>query len=119
MKTVLWISRHAMTDAQLADLCRVMGEPVRLLPWQDTVEDLSALLPLIRESDAVAAVLPPELLGQLLKLAGDRPVLRAVGRRELTGRMNLSPEGKPEPEYRFVHDAWEQVLRVEVLTRRL
>ena len=32
MKNVLWVSRHEMTESQLRDLTRVMGDAVRLLP---------------------------------------------------------------------------------------
>ncbi len=70
VKKVLWISRHSMSAGQLADLGRVMGGPVRLIPWQKTLEDPRELLPELEDCDAVAAVLPPELLGKLLKLAG-------------------------------------------------
>lgn len=118
MKRVLWISRHEMTPPQRADLERVMGGPVELAVWPDTVRDVAALVPAVGQADAVAAVLPPELLGRLLVLAGDKPVLRAVSRREPTGRTVTLPDGRQEPEFAFVHDGWEQVLRVEIQTRR-
>lgn len=118
MKRVLWISRHEMTPPQRADLERVMGGPVELLIWSDTVRDIAVLAPAIRQADAVAAVLPPELLGRLLEMAGGKPVLRAVSRREATGRVISLPDGRNEPEFAFVHDGWEQILRVEIQTRR-
>ena len=66
MKSVLWISRHEMTQPQRADLERVMGGSVCLLPWRDTVRDVAELAPVLQTADAVAAVLPPELLSHLL-----------------------------------------------------
>ena len=33
MKTVLWISRHTMTEPQLRDLARVLGGTVQVLPY--------------------------------------------------------------------------------------
>lgn len=83
MKKVLWVSRHEMTAEQRADLDRVMGG-AELLPWKETVTDVAQLLPLLEQADAVAAVLPPELLAKLLTLAGNKPVLRAVSERRAT-----------------------------------
>ena len=84
MKKVLWVSRHEMTAEQRADLDRVMGG-AELLPWKETVTDVAQLLPLLEQADAVAAVLPPELLAKLLTLAGNKPVLRAVSERRAAG----------------------------------
>lgn len=119
MKTVLWISRHEMTEAQLADLERIMGEDVRLSPWRDTVRDVSVLAPAVEEADAVAAVLPLELMARLLRLTGGKPLLQAVSRRLPTGRTHLTPQGNREPEFAFVHDCWQQVLRLELETKIL
>lgn len=119
MKQVLLISRHEMPPAQLADLERIMGGHVHLLLWKDTVRDLSALMPVIKGADAVAAVLPLELLAKLVEMAGETPVLQAVCRRTLTGRMVTTADGRQEPEVRYVHEYWQQVLQVEVRTKRL
>lgn len=119
MKQILWVSRHEMTAPQRADLERVMGGPVRLVPWRDTVRDVSELLPVLRASDAAAVVLPPELLARLLDAAEGKPVLRAVSRREPTGQTRTLPDGRKEPEFAFIHCGWEQVLRVEIQTQRL
>ena len=117
MKTVLWISRHSMTPEQLADLERIMGGPVRLRPWTDTVTDIAELAVAAREADAVAAVLPPELLSGLLRLAQGKPVLIAESGRLSTGRTTAGVSGQPEPEYAFVHPCWRQLLRLEIETR--
>ena len=119
MKQVLWVSRHEMTAPQRADLERIMGGTVRLLPWRDTVRDVSELLPALRVSDAAAVVLPPELLAGLLDAAEGKPVLRAVSGREPTGQVRTLPDGRTEPEFAFVHRGWEQVLRVQIRTRQL
>ena len=119
MKKVLWISRHEMTPAQRADLERVLGDSVALSVWADTVENLSALRPAVEAADAVAAVLPPNLLSGLLDMAGDKMVLRAVSRRVDAGRVRTLPDGRTEREFSFVHLYWEQVLCLRVETRRL
>lgn len=76
MKTVLWISRHAMTEPQLHDLARVLGDTVQVLPYTQTVKQADVLRPLIEQADAIAAVLPVELLAELVTLADERPVLQ-------------------------------------------
>ena len=119
MKQVLWISRHEMTSSQRADLERVMGEPVRLTLWKDTVQDTLSLMQVIQEADAVAAVLPLELLAKLVKIAGEKPVLQSVCSRTLTGQMVVTPDGRQDPEVCYVHEYWQQILQVEIQTKRL
>ena len=118
MKKVLWISRHEMTQEQRSDLDRITGG-AELLLWKETVTDIAKLLPLLQQADAVAAVLPPELLAELLALAGDKPVLRAVSERRATGCIRTLPDGRREQEFAYVHAGWEQLLRMDVRTRRL
>ena len=113
MKKVLWVSRHEMTAEQRADLDRVMGG-AELLPWKETVTDVAQLLPLLEQADAVAAV-----LAKLLTLAGNKPVLRAVSERRATGCIRTLPDGRREQEFAYVHAGWEQLLRMDVRTRRL
>lgn len=67
----------------------------------------------------MAAVLSPELLAKLLALAGDKPVLCAVSERKATGRFRTLPDGRREQEFTYVHGGWEQLLRMDVRTRRL
>lgn len=119
MKRVLWVSRHEMTRAQRADLERALGGPVELLPWRDTVGDALELAPALVQADAVAAVLPLELLAGLLALAKEKPVLQAVSGREATGRTITLPDGRREPEFAYVHRGWRQVIRLELETRSL
>ncbi|MCC8098980.1 MAG: hypothetical protein LIO78_02805 [Clostridiales bacterium] len=118
-KTVLWISRHTMTPDQLADLERIMGGPVRLLVWADTVSSMEELRPLLEQADAVAAVLPLEKLAQLLEMAGEKPVLQGISRRVPTGRTVQLADGRTEQEFAYVHEGWQQLLEVRVRTKRL
>ena len=119
MKSVIWISRHQMTDDQLCDLERIAGERVNILQCKDTLKDLRRLQPLLRHVDIVAAVLPLDLLAELRQMAGDTPVLVSVSRREPTGRMRSLPDGGEEPEFRFVHAGWEQVVELQLVTKML
>ena len=119
MKKVLWVSRHCMTGEQRADLERIMGGPVELLPWRETLRDAAELAPALDRADAAAVVLPPELLCQLLPLAGEKPVLQAVSARRATGRTVTTPDGREEQEFAFVHQGWRQILRLELETKPL
>ena len=114
MKKVLWVSRHQMSEAQFASLEQVMGGPVELVPWRDTVEEAAHLAPALAEVDAAAVVLPVELLAQFLPLAGEKPVLMAVSGRKSTGRLVPTPDGQLEPEFAFVHLGWRQIIRLEL-----
>ena len=118
-KHVLWISRHTMTAAQRADLERALGGHVELLRWEETVEDVRALMPLIGRADAVAAVLPLDKLAELLWVAGNKPVLVARAGRVPTGRTVLLPDGRQEKEFAFEHRGWWQLLAVNIRERRL
>ncbi|MCR5137665.1 MAG: hypothetical protein K6C12_11370 [Oscillospiraceae bacterium] len=119
MKTVLWISRHTMTDEQFCSLERIAGEPVKLSCWKDTVEELESLADQIREADLIAAVLPLHLMARLLEMAGDKPVLCSCARREPTGRILTLEDGRQEAEYRYLHDGWEQIQELHVRIRKL
>jgi hypothetical protein len=119
MKQVLWVSRHQMTEAQQTDLERIMGGAVHLLPWRDTVQDVSCLQPMLQEADAIAVVLPLEMLAQLIPMAQGKPVLQAVSARVPTGRTLTLPDGRQEQEFAFVHRCWKQIMRVEIETKQL
>ncbi|MBE5709926.1 MAG: hypothetical protein EGR51_08555 [Oscillibacter sp.] len=118
-RRVLWVSRHTMTENQRQDLERIMGGPVELDTWSDTVRDVKELRPRLREADAVAAVLPTEKLAELLKIAGKCPVLQAKSARVPTGRFTVQPGGTAEREFAFVHQGWQQILEVRIRTRAL
>jgi hypothetical protein len=114
IKQVLWISRHTMTPDQKRDLDRALGDETTLLPWRDSVRAVQDLAPLVARADAVAAVLPPDLLAQLVALARPKPVLRSVAQRTVTE----TPDS-PDPAVTFRHLYWEQILRITLETRRL
>lgn len=118
-KRVLWVSRHEMTDAQFHGLELALGGPVELICWKDTVTDLEALRSASQDADALAVVLPPELLGRALRIANGKPVLRAIAERTPTGRVLTLPDGRKEAEFAFTHKGWEQILKADFQTRRL
>ena len=119
MKKVLWISRHEMTTAQLSDLERIMGGTVKLLCWKENVRNVTELMPLIEQADAIAAVLPLQMQANLLNVAEGKPVLQAVAERVLSDTERTLADGRKEREVQFIHKRWEQLLRIEVQTRVL
>lgn len=119
MKKVLWISRHTMTEPQYRNLVQVLGDEVQLLPYTETVKRVDVLRPLIEQADAIAAVLPVELLAELVTHANRRPVLQSVAGRRFTGRRIPLPDGRSEPEIAFEHLYWQQIVKLELQTKRL
>lgn len=121
MRKVLWISRHEMTAAQLSDLERIMGDAVELVPVRETVTDLQKLADSLRQVDAVAAVLPAELLAQLVAMANKQglPVMQAVSERRPSGKSVTLADGRQEPEMLFVHARWQQIVQLKIETRML
>ena len=71
------------------------------------------------QADAIAAVLPVELLAELVTLADERPVMQSVSGRRFTGRTLHLTDGQTEPEIAFEHLYWQQIVKLELQTRRL
>ena len=119
MLTVLWISRHQMTYDQQVDLQQILDETCKLVQYDKTVISLSQILPQLRQADVICAVLPPELCSQILEAVPGKPLLRAISGRVPTGRTVTAWDGRKEQEYAFVHRGWEQIIRMDIKTRRL
>ena len=121
VKSVLWFSRHNMTNDQIDDLKRIFGSDITInhvsanaASWKDVV-DAGA------NDDVLAVVLPPALLTDLTNPRNNqKPVIRAIANRVPTGKQVVNPAtGKLEDEFKFVHAGWERVLKIEVVTERL
>ena len=117
---VLWFSRHNLTNDQLADLKRIFGE-VAINHVSANAADVNDIIEAGKEDDVLAVVLPPALLAQLTNpRINTKPVIRAIANREPTGKKIINPAtGREEDEFMFVHDGWERVLKVEVVSERL
>ena len=121
VKSVLWFSRHNMTEDQIDDLKRIFRSDVTIhhvsanaASWKDVVEAGS-------NDDVLAVVLPPALLADLTNPRNNqKPVIRAIANRVATGNQVINPAtGKLEDEFKFVHAGWEKVVKIEVVTERL
>lgn len=133
MKTkILWFSRHAMTIDQLADFQRAMNSDVHItqvsgspanvhVPFEALIPEMGeteadviltgtqpALKDLAKNYDEVAVVLPVNMLQQLLPFSNGR-LLQAISKRILLD------EGKVQ----FVHDKWQAVKEIRIVTEDL
>lgn len=64
-------------------------------------------------------VLPPELLAKLLTPCGQKTGAARGEREKGHGCIRTLPDGRREQEFAYVHAGWEQLLRMDVRTRRL
>ena len=111
---ILWISRHILGKEQLADLKRIYGEDITVDNYNDTVKDISDIAPLVDAYDVFAAVLPLDLMAEMLLIAGGKPVIRSVCRRTL---IKHAEDMEHEAEAVFKHVHWQQIkaLRLETV----
>lgn len=108
MKKVLWISRHRLSEEQMAGLETICGGSFAIQWWQENVEAMRELAEAVAAADVIAAVLPLELLAELVAMAGPRPVVIAKAKRVLV------PTDGPEPAVRFTHGGWQRIKRLEL-----
>jgi len=114
-----WISRHTMTEDQLADLRRIYGEEIEVEQVNGTFNRAADLSDVISRNDVIGVVLPINLISDVLRLASGKPVIRAINRRIPTGRTIIGASGAPEQEFIFQHGGWERIEKVEVVTHLL
>lgn len=122
MTKILWLSRHALTDEQLADLRRIYGQ-IEVYQHNQTVKSAQEVVSIATEHgcDILAVVLPPNILSELTNpRVNTKPVIRAKANRIPTGQTTVNPaNGKEEQEFMFQHAGWERVVRIEIVTEDL
>lgn len=121
VKSVLWFSRHNMTDDQINDLKRIFGSDITIHHVPANASSFRDVLEAGKDDDVLAVVLPPALLADITNPRNNtKPVIRAIANRVATGKQVVNPAtGKLEDEFKFVHAGWERVLKIEVVTERL
>lgn len=119
MKKVLWISRHQMTEDQIADLKRALQDDIDITAYTETVKSIVPLLNYIDDADVICAVLPVSLLAEVKAAVGEKMLLQSVSGRMPTGKWYINDEGKPEKEFKFVHLYWEQIEELVVRTKKI
>jgi len=117
---ILWLSRHNMTQEQRSDLERIYGD-VEIISCDKTVASYRDVLEAGKDCDVLAVVLPPAILADLTNPRNNKkPVIRAIAKRVPTGATVFNPATRRnETEYCFEHEAWEKVIKIEVVTERL
>ena len=118
--TILWLSRHNMTTAQLDDLKRIYGD-IQIIHCDQTVNSYRDVLEAGKDCDILAVVLPPAMIADLVNpRLNTKPVIRARANRVATGNKILNPATrKEENEYKFEHVCWEQIKKIEIITQVL
>ena len=121
VKSVLWFSRHNMTEDQIDGLKRIFGSDVTIHQVSASATSFRDVLEAGKDDDVLAVVLPPAMLADLTNPRNNtKPVIRAIANRVPTGKQVVNPAtGKLEDEFKFVHAGWERVLKIEVVTERL
>lgn len=120
MTKILWYSRHHMTPQQLYDLEDIYGE-IKVLQVIGTAKSWEDVALAGKDCDILATVLPPALLADLTNPINNiKPVICAITNRIPTGDTVVNPAtGELEEEFMFRFAGWEQIERVEIITRRL
>jgi hypothetical protein len=114
---IIRLTRHKASEAQLAELNRLFPrskvEQVSETLPSNTREAVSRFDEIAKESDVAEVVLPVNLLESIIKFSefckSGGIVIRAITNRELDEGGNVT----------FTFDHYEQVIRVEVVTKRL
>lgn len=116
MKKILWVSRHAMTSDQMADLERIYGV-FELIQYDETLTDITTLLEY--DVDVYAVVLPIDLIA-LLRKSTSSDVIQPVSGRVKTDRLIINnATGEYENEYLYRHLYWQLITKCEIETERL
>ena len=105
---VLWFSRHEMTPEQSQALINKLGG-FQLVQADGTIPNAFVLKDYIDECDVIALVAPIHIQEQVLKIAGDKPVIMALSRRQL-----IRDENGGESKVEFVFEKWERLVKIVV-----
>lgn len=104
MKKVLWFSRHAMTEEQKQALIDKLEE-IEITQVNKTITSAYDIREEIETSDVVAIVAPIHIQEQVLRLAGDKPVIMALSERVIVDGDKVT--------FKFVK--WERLVEVRVI----
>lgn len=115
---ILRITRHEATQEQVKQLERIFGEGVEIVGVSETLstnprEAVTRFDSLAESFDIVEAVLPVQLMSAVLKFSG----FARRGGRLIRAHMNRELQDDGSTTYTFSH--YEEVLKVEVVTKEL
>jgi len=101
MKNVLWLSRHLFTDDKVKDLVDIYGDDLAIIQVNRTINSAFDIRKEIAYADIICIVLPKLLQQQVLKLAGNKPVL--------LGRV-YKLYSKISKTTKYIHAGWDQII---------
>lgn len=104
MKKVLWFSRHTMTEEQEQALIDKLGK-IEITQVNKTIASAYDIREKIEMSDVIAIVAPIHIQEQVLRLAGDKPVIMALSERVIVDGDKVT--------LKFVK--WERLVEVRVI----
>ena len=107
-KKVLWFSRHVMKPEQSQALIDKL-EGFELVQVDGTIPNAFAIKEFIDECDVIAIVAPIHIQEQVLRIAGNKPVIMALSRREL-----VMDENGGESKAEFIFEKWERLKKIVV-----
>ena len=106
---VMWFSRHDMSPEQSQALVNKLGGGFELVKVDGTIPNAFAIKEYIDECDVIAIVAPIHIQEQVLRIAGNKPVIMALSRREL-----VPDENGGESKAVFIFEKWERLLKIVV-----
>lgn len=104
MKTILFLSRHSMTEDEKEDLTRIYCEHT-IKQVDKTVESAEEIVSLCSGYDVLAAVLPISLYADLFKIKPDNlEVIFAKSKRVFC---------EEDKNYQFVFNGWMRITHLD------
>lgn len=125
MKKFVWISKHSLTDAQLDDLRRVLGDDhIEVIPIYrdihfDDPDSLIKFNETIRDADMIGVVMPLDVVETLLQHTRGIPVVRSILELKVTDKLTTSKSGVRYHEKLWIHKNWQQILSIKIETNIL
>ena len=115
---LLWVSRHYMTDEQLASLRKHFGD-IEIVQFEKTVNNIEEIIS--DDIDVYAVVFPTNMLSELYsRIKGQARIITPTAERTFTGNYIENPStGRREKEYAFRHKYWLEYKKIEIETEIL
>ena len=108
MKKIMWFSRHDMNSEQMNDLQKLFVE-IEVTKVNKTIQSVLELKTEIDNADILCIVMPLNLQAELIKLAGDKPILICRNHRLL----------KDDGTVEFVHAGWDKLIKIQIVKETL
>ncbi len=115
---LLWVSRHYMTEEQLASIKKHFGN-IEIVQFEKTVKNIEEIIS--DDIDVYAVVFPTDKLSELYsKVKGKARIITPVAERIFTGNYITNPSTSfKEKEYAFRHKYWLEYKKIEIKTEIL